>query len=259
MRVWHLSSTSIALLLTSLFLLGSTSALHLDERTLSALGRIDTVTFQELQEGRLRPPAQTVGTHPRSVPALYGDMLFHLDGRPIFEFQHTNQRVPAVEFQRAAADFGGFHARVRQQPDAVSVTPGARLADPYVVRHNQAGLPEYIGQIDATSRQFGPNVARVAHGYPASPLPPPTRGRGLKFWKKPKHAPPSWESVHASTPVAVAPNTDWQHLREQLDEERYLRFTNSAGTSSFGVRALPDGRIERQLVNTLGDVPHFVV
>lgn len=260
MRAFNASSTSLVFVLmaTVAFALASAARAppHLEKRMMPAGGSSSNqhaiTTFDDLQAGQYHHSSVPYRTHPGSLLGVYDGRLFHSDGRPIFVFR-DGQAIQTGYLDSAIADFGGFHARLHKKLDVVTVVPQSIPNNVYATSHGDPSLVEHVAQIDHVSSKFHPTAARVAFGYPASQLHVPSRS-GVRFWKNRGPETPKWETVHGSWPTEVTSRTDWQELKRRLNQQRYLRFTNAEEGLSLGVRARPDGQIERQLVNGLGEV-----
>ncbi|KAF6767079.1 hypothetical protein PSEUBRA_002380 [Kalmanozyma brasiliensis GHG001] len=223
---------------------------------ISATGADPRITFPDLLSGRYQHSTSAAPTRPGSMYNFWMSRPFHSDGRPIFGLGQPPP-VWAGELDRALADFGGFHARAYRSPDLISVTRHPSRLNEVVIDPPSQDLVDWVKGIDQTHRTFGSSaVAQVAYGYDVPPLDVKGKRRwfGLRKAKAPEAV--AWDRIHAAEPVRVTRTTNWQDLRIKLKKHRFLRFTSDGGMS-LGVRARPDGRIQRQIRGALEGVPHF--
>lgn len=223
---------------------------NLDKRTdgspmISA--RDQRITYSQLEEGYFQNAPDVMRTHPASMYSMYSDRLFY-HGKPIYVVNSPESKRSVSDLQQAVADFGGFHVRVRGQQRALSIIVPSNHGANYVPAQRHNGYDEvirHIDQVDHTARTFGTNAALLANGWNARTL--PTR-RTMLGRTRPAHGPPGWVEVHQLQPSNGG--SDLAFLRGKLDSDRAMRFTNDAGTMSFGVRAHPNGQIEQHLIET---------
>lgn len=257
MRAFNASWTTLVFMFMATVAVTFASAAHaaprVERRMMGSSSNQHAITtFNDLQAGQYHHSSVPYLTHPHALAGVYDGRLFHSDGRPIFVL-HDGQAIPTGFLDSAIADYGGFHARLHRKPDVVTVVPHSIPDNVYVTSHGDPSLVQHVGQIDHVSSKFHSAAAKVAFGYPASQLHVPSRS-GVRFWKSRRPEAPSWETVHGSWPTEVTSRTDWRELKRKLNEQRYLRFTNAEEGLSLGVRARPDGQIERQLINNLGEI-----
>ncbi|GAC92526.1 NAD-specific glutamate dehydrogenase [Pseudozyma hubeiensis SY62] len=211
----------------------------------------DRVSFQQLSDGKFRGIDDHLPTESSYRPTAHDDKMFY-DEKPLFTFKRQDSRLPAATLRQAVADFGGFHARVKGQGHVYTLTPRVEndeLIWPYNWDEVSRSLSLMVRRSDWAEGVFGQNVVKLAHGYPVGSVRP---GGGLGFPRQLEA--PEWTRVHRSEPVS----SEWDvpTLRGKLDDYRYLRFLDSYGSYSFGVRALPDGRIEHTLADATRRILH---
>ena len=192
----------------------------------------NTVSFLQL-DSRPFQPKSLFPISDEARRTLYEGRFF-VNGKPVFVFKFATQRKPDVEFQRAYADFGGFHARVEGTNNVITV--------PY----EDSSVMNHLKRIEQTSWAFGNNAALLSHGYRASPPAGPGKNGHEPL------SPPDWDIIHESDKVSR--DLPYEEMKRTLNEKRYLVFKDPQHSLSLAVRALPDGRIQRQLIDSLGHV-----
>lgn len=206
----------------------------------SSSSRPSRFTFDQLANGFYQYDHLTPPTYVSSIPSIWSGNYFHIDGKPIFRFRpDSNGRIKTLELDRAVVDFGGFHAHVSNSNRALTIARDPEIHDTIALLppRTEQHVIDGAQRVEQTGRNFGQNVALLTHGFRVSRV--QSRKR---FGMRVTPPDPDWDKVWASEPVARG--TDVGHLRQKLEAERFMRFTNSQGTSSIGVRALSDGRIE---------------
>ncbi|SPO28662.1 uncharacterized protein UTRI_04540 [Ustilago trichophora] len=203
--------------------------------------RIPGLTFSQLENGYFQRNPSFSAVHPSYLTSNYDETLFY-DGKPIFRFRKDTNPIAEYKLQQAFADFGGFHAQVSGSNRVISIAK--HPSNPEIAALEAPAASDVVAGVmraEQTGRTFGRNAASIAHGWGASTVP---MRRGRFGRSKPARSPPSWEVIHASTPSDG--NADLRYLRQQRDENRFMRFINDAGTLSLGISANAEGKIQHQ-------------